>query len=64
MKYNNINAIVIFVIQEVIMLAIRLAPRLEKRLDCLAKNNGRSKSYYVKQAIEDFLCDREDYLLA
>jgi len=46
------------------MLAIRLDPGLEKRLDRLAKKTGRTKSYYVKQAIEDFLRDREDYLLA
>ena len=33
-------------------------------LSQLAHETGRSKSSYVKQAIETFLEDREDYLLA
>jgi len=40
-----------------------LEPELEKRLDRLAKETGRTKSYYAKLAIEQFLEDREDYLL-
>jgi RHH-type rel operon transcriptional repressor/antitoxin RelB len=47
-----------------IMLALRLSPDLEKRLDELARNTGRSKSYYARLAIEEFLQDQEDYLLA
>lgn len=46
------------------MLSIRLPENLESRLDKLAKQTGRAKSYYAKQAIEQFLEDREDYLLA
>lgn len=46
------------------MLALRLPPEVEKRLEDLAKKTGRTKSYYAKQAIEEFLEDREDYLLA
>ncbi len=46
------------------MLAVRLDPGTEDRLTNLAHETGRSKSYYVKQAIEDFLEEREDYLLA
>jgi RHH-type rel operon transcriptional repressor/antitoxin RelB len=46
------------------MLALRLPADLEKRLDELAKNTGRSKSYYARLAIEEFLQDQEDYLLA
>ena len=45
------------------MLGIRLEPDLEKRLDRLAKETGRSKSYYAKLAIREFLEEREDYLL-
>jgi RHH-type rel operon transcriptional repressor/antitoxin RelB len=45
------------------MLGIRLEPELEARLDRLAKETGRTKSYYAKQAIKEFLEDREDYLL-
>jgi RHH-type rel operon transcriptional repressor/antitoxin RelB len=46
------------------MLAVRLDPETEDRLDRLAHETGRSKSYYVKQAIENYLEEREDYLLA
>ncbi len=46
------------------MFAVRLDSSVEDRLTQLAHETGRSKSYYVKQAIENFLEDREDYLLA
>ena len=46
------------------MLAVRLDPNMEEELNKLSKETGRSKSYYVKQAIENFLEDRADYLLA
>ncbi len=45
------------------MLGIRLEPALERRLDRLAKKTGRSKSYYAREAIRQYLEDREDYLL-
>ncbi len=45
------------------MLGIRLKKDLEERLDNLARETGRTKSYYAKKAIEDFLEEREDYLL-
>jgi RHH-type rel operon transcriptional repressor/antitoxin RelB len=37
---------------------------LEARLNRLAKRTGRTKAYYAKKAIEDFLEDQEDYFLA
>ncbi len=46
------------------MLAVRLDQVIEDKLARLAHETGRSKSYYVKQAIENFLEEREDYLLA
>lgn len=46
------------------MMTIRLPENMEKRLSQLAKETHRTKSYYVKQAIEEFLEEREDYLLA
>jgi len=46
------------------MLAVRLNSTIEKRLARLARETGRSKSYYVKQAIENYLEEREEYLLA
>ncbi len=45
------------------MLGVRLEPELEARLEKLAKKTGRSKSYYAREAIRQFLEDREDYLL-
>ena len=45
------------------MLGIRLEPSLERRLERLAKKTGRSKSYYAREAIRQYLEDREDYLL-
>jgi RHH-type rel operon transcriptional repressor/antitoxin RelB len=44
------------------MRAIRLEPELEDKLESLAKETGRSKSYYVRKALRQFLEDREDYL--
>ena len=35
---------------------------LEEKLESLAKETGRSKSYYAREAIRQFLEDREDYL--
>lgn len=46
------------------MLAVRLPDNLEERLSQLAKQTHRSKSYYVKQAIQDFLDEQEDRLIA
>ena len=46
------------------MLAVRLDRETEDKLNRLAHETGRSKSYYVKQAIENYLEEREDYLIA
>lgn len=46
------------------MLALRLPPDLEKRLDDLAKRTGRTKSFYARQALEDHIDDLEDFYLA
>jgi len=45
-------------------LSIRLDEHLDARLERLARMTGRSKSVYVKQAIEDQLEDLEDLYLA
>jgi RHH-type transcriptional regulator, rel operon repressor / antitoxin RelB len=44
------------------MLGVRLEPELEEKLESLAKETGRSKSYYAREAIRQYLEDREDYL--
>lgn len=46
------------------MLSVRLPEKLEKRLNDLAHKTNRSKSYYVEHALEEFLNEQEDYLLA
>jgi len=45
------------------MLTIRLDPTLEDRLDQLAKKTGRTKTYYVREAIEEYIKDLEDVYL-
>jgi RHH-type rel operon transcriptional repressor/antitoxin RelB len=46
------------------MLALRLPPDLERRLDALAKRTGRSKSFYAREAILEHIEDLEDAYLA
>ncbi|AXV14759.1 CopG family transcriptional regulator [Neorhizobium sp. SOG26] len=46
------------------MLALRLPPDIEARLDELARLTGRSKSYYAREAILTHLDDLEDIYLA
>jgi len=46
------------------MLALRLPPEIEKRLDALAKKTGRTKSFYAREAILRQIEDIEDYYLA
>jgi RHH-type transcriptional regulator, rel operon repressor / antitoxin RelB len=46
------------------MLALRLPPDIERRLDALAKKTGRSTSYYAREAIVRQIEDIEDYYLA
>ena len=46
------------------MLALRLPPEIEARLEALAKATGRTKSFYVREAILEHLEDMEDAYLA
>ncbi len=46
------------------MLAIRLDPEIEARLERLARKTGRTKTYYAREAILEHLEDLEDYYLA
>jgi RHH-type rel operon transcriptional repressor/antitoxin RelB len=46
------------------MLAVRLEPAIEAELTKLALETDRSKSYYVKEALAEYLLDRADYLRA
>jgi RHH-type rel operon transcriptional repressor/antitoxin RelB len=44
--------------------SIRLDPIVEKRLDKLAAQTGRSKAYYLRELVTNGLDDLEDYYLA
>ncbi len=46
------------------MLAIRLDPEIESRLESLAKKTGRTKTFYAREAILEHLDDLEDIYLA
>jgi len=46
------------------MLAIRISEDIEKRLQSLASKTGRTKTYYARKAILEFLEDMEDSYLA
>ncbi len=45
------------------MLGIRLDSKTEHRLEQLCEKTGHTKSYYMRKALNEFLDDREDYLL-
>lgn len=46
------------------MLAIRLPEELERRLEKLAKKTGRTKTFYVREAIVDHIDELEDIYLS
>ena len=45
-------------------ISIRLDPKTVSRLEELAQQTGRSKSYYLRELIESGLADMEDFYLA
>jgi RHH-type rel operon transcriptional repressor/antitoxin RelB len=46
------------------MISVRLPAEIEKRLERLARKTGRSKTFYVREAILRHLEDMEDFFLA
>ena len=46
------------------MLSIRLKPTLERRLSRLARQTGRTKTFYATKLIEENIEDLEDRYLA
>ena len=46
------------------MLAIRLPEEIEIRLENLAKATGRTKIFYAREAILEYLEDMEDLYIA
>ena len=45
-------------------ITVRLTPDEEARLTSLAERTGRKRSYYIKQALAEYLDDMEDLYLA
>lgn len=43
-----------------VALSVRLTPEDEERLEQLARRTGRSKTFYVREAIHEHLGDLED----
>ena len=43
------------------MLSIRLPEEMEARINRLAESTQRSKSFFVKEALRNYLDDMEDY---
>jgi RHH-type rel operon transcriptional repressor/antitoxin RelB len=50
--------------EDTAMLAVRLPEDIEERLDRLARKTGRAKSFYVREALNEYLADLEDFYLA
>lgn len=46
------------------MIGIRIPKSVGQRLESLAKRTGRSKTYYIREAIMEHLDDLEDIYLA
>ncbi len=46
------------------MIAVRVSEEIKMRLDRLARLTGRTKTYYVREAIEEHLDDLEEAYLA
>lgn len=46
------------------MASLRLGEELERRLDLLAASTGRTKTFYIKQLIEEHIDELEDRYIA
>lgn len=46
------------------MIAVRMPVEIETRLENLAKKTGRTKTYYVREAVIEYLGALEDLYLA
>lgn len=45
-------------------ISIRLPEDIDKRLDFLARQTGRTKAFYIREALTEKIDDLEDYYLA
>ena len=46
------------------MIAVRIPAEVEARLESLSRKTGRTKTFYVRQAVVEHLDDLEDLFLA
>lgn len=46
------------------MIAVRMPAEVEERLESLSRKTGRTKTFYVRQAVVEHLDDLEDLYLA
>lgn len=44
--------------------SIRLPDEINERLDFLARQTGRTKAFYIREALAEMIDDLEDYYLA
>jgi len=44
--------------------SVRLSEEVEQRLSVLAAETGRSKAFYIREAITEYIADLEDTYLA
>jgi RHH-type rel operon transcriptional repressor/antitoxin RelB len=51
-------------INDAVMLGVRIPSELNARLDILSKETGRNKSFYVREALSEYIADMEDIYLA
>jgi RHH-type rel operon transcriptional repressor/antitoxin RelB len=47
-----------------VMLGVRIPAELNARLDTLSEETGRNKSFYVREALSEYIADMEDIYLA
>jgi len=45
-------------------ISIRLPDDIDRRLDFLARQTGRTKAFYIREALSEKIDDLEDYYLA
>lgn len=45
-------------------ISIRLDPETEKKLEKLSKKTGRTKTWYIRHAIDEYIEEWEDYHIA
>jgi RHH-type transcriptional regulator, rel operon repressor / antitoxin RelB len=50
--------------KEAHMIAVRMPAEVEARLDNLSRRTGRTKTYYVREAVIEHIDDLEDLYLA